>query len=147
MFKRLLMASVAVVVALGGAGNASAQDTVQRTGSLPRAPSYTSLTTAIGAIAAATERINTRVVTAADIRVVNAVTVIGSENDEAIRKALEQSMDQLILMRSAIAKNQVYVTALSAHQDKPEARDVIAVDILATGDVLVYFRKGNVKKG
>jgi hypothetical protein len=147
MFKRFLTASVAVVLALGSSGIASAQDTVQRAGSVPRAASYSSLTTALGAIAAATERINTRVVTAADIRVVDAVTVIGSENDEAVRKALEQSVDQLMLMRSAIAKNQVYVTALSAHKDKPEARDVIAVDILATGDVLVYFRKGNAKKG
>jgi hypothetical protein len=34
-----------------------------------------------------------------------------------------------------------YTAALAGHKDKPEAKDVIAVDILADGDVLVYFKK------
>jgi hypothetical protein len=34
-----------------------------------------------------------------------------------------------------------YTVALAAHKDKPEAKDVVAVDIQDSGDVLVYFKK------
>ena len=43
--------------------------------------------------------------------------------------------------REAVGKNMAYTVALAGHKEKPEAKDVIAVDILDNGDVLVYFKK------
>jgi hypothetical protein len=73
--------------------------------------------------------------------VVDAATVLGSENEEPIKAALEQHKDHIAALRDAVGKNMAYTVALAAHKDKPEAKDVIAVDILADGDVLVYFKK------
>lgn len=141
MKRTLLIGSLGIAAAAFLADSAGAQDTLQRPGALARTPSYASLTASLAATPAATEKVNTRTVTATDIRVIDANTVIGSDNDEALKAALEQHKDAVAALRAAIAKNVAYTTALAGHKDKPEAKDVIAVDILAGGDVLVYFRK------
>ena len=51
------------------------------------------------------------------------------------------NVESFFRLREAVGKNMVYTVALAGHKDKPEAKDVIAVDILDTGDVLVYFKK------
>jgi hypothetical protein len=76
-----------------------------------------------------------------DIRVVDATTVVGSENDKALQAALDTHKEHITALRTAISNNPAYAAALAAHKDKPGANDVIAVDILDDGDVLVYFRK------
>ena len=136
LFGSLLLAAAAFL-----SDTAGAQDTVRSPGTLARTPSYTSLIAALAGTPAATERIGTRAVTATDIRVIDANTVIGSDNDEPVKAALEQHKDAIAALRAAVGKNMAYTVALAAHKDKPEAKDVIAVDILADGDVLVSFRK------
>jgi hypothetical protein len=136
LFGSLLMAAAAFLTDTAGA-----QDTVRSPGTLARTPSYTSLVAALASTPAATEKVGSRAVTATDIRVVDANTVIGSDNDEPVKAALEQHKDMITALQAAIAKNMAYTVALAGHKDKPEAKDVIAVDILADGDVLVYFRK------
>lgn len=118
-----------------------AQDTVRRAGMLARQPSYSSLLSAIAATASATQRVTSRAVTVAEIRVVNANNVIGADNDEPVRAALETNKDLVAALRAAVGNNAAYTSALATHQDRPTMNDVIAVDILASGDVLVYFRK------
>ena len=141
MKRILLIGSLSIAAATALAGSAGAQDTVQRPGALARTPSYTSLIASLAATPAATEKIGARTVTATDIRVVDVGTVMGSESDEPIKAALEQHKDAIAALRAAIAKNMAYTVALAGHKDKPEAKDVIAVDILDNGDVLVYFKK------
>ena len=141
MKRLLLIGSLSIAAASFLSESAGAQDTLQRPGALARTPSYQSLITALGATPAATEKINSRTVTATDIRVVDVATIMGSESDEPIKAALDQHKDAIAALRAAIAKNMVYTTALAAHKDKPEAKDVVAVDILDSGDVLVYFKK------
>lgn len=141
MKRILLVGSLSIAAATLLAGSAGAQDTVQRPGALARTPSYTSLIAALAATPAATEKITTRTVTATDIRVVDVTTIMGSETDEPIKAALEQHKDAISALRAAIAKNMAYTVALAGHKDKPEAKDVVAVDILDNGDVLVYFKK------
>ena len=141
MKKLLLLGSVSIAAASFLADSAGAQDTLQRPGVLARTPSYQSLITALGATTAATEKIAARTVTATDIRVVDVSTIMGSETDEPIKAALDQHKDAIDALRAAIAKNMVYTVALAGHKDKPEAKDVVAVDILDSGDVLVYFKK------
>jgi fumarate hydratase class II len=87
------------------------------------------------------EAITQRSVMASDIRVVDAATVVGGENDKALKAALDTHKDHITALRTAIGNNPAYTAALAAHKEKPVANDVIAVDILDEGDVLVYFRK------
>jgi hypothetical protein len=142
MKRILLIASLSVAAAAFVSTSATAQDTLlQRGGTVARTPSYQSLITAINATPTATEKVKQRTVTAADIRVVDASTVVGGEDDTGIKKALETHKDNLSALRTAIGNNPAYQAALAAHKDKPTAKDVIAVDIMNEGDVLVYFRK------
>ena len=141
MKRLLLLGSLSIAAVSFLADSARAQDTLQRPGALARTPSYQSLIASLGATAAATEKIGTRTVTATDIRVVDVSTIMGSESDEPIKAALDQHKDAISALRAAIGKNMVYTVALAGHKDKPEAKDVIAVDILDSGDVLVYFKK------
>ena len=141
MKRTLLIGSLSLAAASFLAGSAGAQDTLTRPGALARTPSYTSLIASLAATPAATEKIASRTVTATDVRVVDVTTIMGSESDEPIKAALEQHKDAIAALRAAIAKNMAYTVALAGHKDKPEAKDVIAVDILDNGDVLVYFKK------
>ena len=93
--------------------------------------------TAIDATVAATEKVKQRMVTANDIRVVDATTVIGADNEMTVKTKLDTHKDHVTALRTAIGTNPAYTAALAAHKDKPLASDVIAVDILADGDVIV----------
>ena len=141
MKRILLISSLSLAVAAVLPGPAGAQDTLSRAGTLPRTPTYTSLMTAISQTVTATGKVTTRSVTATDIRVVDASTVIGGEDDKAMKAALETHKDHIRALQTAIGNNPAYSAALAAHKDKPTANDVIAVDIQDGGDVLVYFRK------
>ena len=136
-----LIGSLVLAAASLVSADVAAQDTIRRPGVLARTPSYTSLLTALSTTAAATQKVTSRSVTAADIRVVDAGDVIGSDNDEPIRAAVEQYRTHIAALRAAVGANMAYTAAMAAHKDKPTANDVIAVDILDGGDVLVYFRK------
>ena len=141
MKRILLISSLSLAVAAVLPVCAGAQDTLKAGGTVTRTPSYQSLVTAIAATETATGKVMKRSVTATDIRIVDATTVIGGENDKAIKTALETHKDHVTALRAAIANNPSYAAALAAHKDKPVANDVIAVDIQDVGDVLVYFRK------
>jgi hypothetical protein len=141
MKRILLIGSLAIGAAFFLSDSAGAQDTLQRPGALARTPSYPSLIASLAATVAATEKVNTRTVTATDIRIIDASTVIGADNDQAVKAALDQHKDAIAALQAAVGKNMAYTVALAGHKDKPEAKDVIAVDILADGDVLVYFKK------
>ena len=141
MKRILLIGSLSLAVVAVLPGSARAQDTVKRAGTVTRTPTYQSLMTAISQTETATTRVTTRSVTATDIRVVDAKTVVGGEDDKTVKTALDTHKDHLAALRTAIANNPAYSAALAAHKDKPVANDVIAVDILDEGDVLVYFRK------
>jgi hypothetical protein len=141
MKRILLIGSLSIAAASFVADSASAQDTLQRPGELARTPSYASLIASLAATPAAIEKVTARTVTATDIRVVDVTTVMGAESDEPIKAALDQHKDHIDALRAAIGKNMAYTVALAGHKEKPEAKDVIAVDILDSGDVLVYFKK------
>jgi len=142
MKRIVLISSFSLAVAALVPGFAGAQDTLKAAGTVTRTPTYQSLVTSLAAAETATAKVMNRSVTPADIRVVNANTVV--VNDDAkkmVKTGLDTHKDQLTALRSAIANNPSYAAALGAHKDKPVANDVIAVDIQDTGDVLVYFRK------
>ena len=139
--KRILLIGSLSLAAVVLPGSASAQDTLQRAGTVARTPSYQSLMTAISQTETATSKIAARSVTAADIRVVDVKTVVGGEDDKALKTALETHKSHLTALRTAITNNAAFTAALAAHKDKPTSDDVIAVDIQDAGDVLVYFRK------
>lgn len=141
MKRILLIGSLALAVAAVLPGSASAQDTLSRAGTLPRTPTYTSLMTAISRTEAATGKVTTRSVASTDIRVVDARTVVGDGDDNALKAALDTHKDHIRALQTAIGNNPAYSAALAAHKDKPVANDVVAVDIQDSGDVLVYFRK------
>lgn len=141
MKRILVLGSLSIAAAMFLADSAGAQDTLQRPGALARTPSYTSLIASLSATVAATDKITNRMVTATDIRVVDVSTIMGSETDEPIKAALDQHKDAISALRAAIAKNMAYTVALAGHKEKPEAKDVVAVDILDNGDVIVYFKK------
>ena len=141
MKRSLLIGSLAIAAAAFSTQTAGAQDTLQRPGALARTPSFASLTAALAATPTATALVTSRTVTAADVRVINATTVIGADNAQTVNTAIETHKDHLTALRDALSANAIYTAALAAHADKPEVANVIAVDILESGDVLVYFRK------
>ena len=141
MKRILLIGSLSLAAAAFASHSASAQDTTSRAGTVARTPSYTSLVAAIKATPEATTRVRERSVTAQDIRVVDVKTVAGSETDAPLKSALTMQKNDITALRAAIGNNPAYEAALAAHKDKPTANDVVAVDILNDGDVLVYFWK------
>lgn len=141
MKRILIISSLSIAAASLFTAPASAQDTLQRPGTLARTPSYESLLSALAATDSATLKIAARTVTPQDIRVIDIKEVLGTQSDEPVKAALDQHKDHITALRDAIAKNMAYTVALAAHREKPEAKDVIAVDIQNDGDVLVYFRK------
>lgn len=141
MKRILLIGSLSLAVVSALPGSASAQDTLQRGGTVTRTPTYQSLMTAISQTETATSKIATRSVTATDIRVVDVKSVVGGEDDKALKTALETHKNHLTALRTAMTNNPAFTAALAAHKDKPTTNDVIAVDIQDAGDILVYFRK------
>ena len=141
MKRLLLIGSLSIAAAAISATPALAQDTLQRAGTVARAPSFQSLLTALAATDSATVRIAARALKPEDIRVIDVKEVLGTNSDEPIKAALDQHKDLINALRDAIAKNMTYTVALAGHKEKPEAKDVIAVDIQNDGDVLVYFKK------
>jgi hypothetical protein len=139
--KKLLIGSLVIAAVSFGSVSAWAQDTLQRQGALARTPSFASLTASLAATPKATDLVIRRAVTAPDVRIINAITVIGSDNAKTINTAIEQHKEHIAALRDALSKNAIYTAALAAHADKPELANIIAVDILGSGDVLVYFRK------
>ena len=141
MKRNLFIGSLVMAAAAFSSQSAGAQDTLQRPGALARTPSFASLTASIAATPKATDLVSKRPVVATDVRIVNATTVIGPDNAVTVNSAIEQHKDHITALREALSKNSIYSSALAAHADKPELANVIAVDILESGDVLVYFRK------
>jgi hypothetical protein len=142
MKRILLISSLSLAVAAALPGSAGAQDTLKAAGTVTRTPTYQSLVTSIAATETATTKVMNRSVSATDIRVVNANTVVVSDDaKKMVKTGLDTHKDHLTALRTAIANNPSYTAALAAHKDKPVANDVIAVDIQDAGDVLVYFRK------
>ena len=142
MKRTLLIGSLSLVaVALSGQ-SAKAQDTLQKAGTVARNPSYTSLLSSIESTPTATDKVKQRTnVTADQIRVVDANSVIGPNQGLSIMTAFDKHKDHITELRAAIGANPVYTAALAAHEAKPTVNNVMAVDILADGDVIVYFRK------
>ena len=142
MKRTLLIGSLTLVAAALAGHSANAQDTLKSAGTVARAPSYTSLLSSIEATPTATDKVKQRTnVTADQIRVVDANSVIGANQGLAIMTAFDKHKDHITELRAALAANPVYTAALAAHQAKPTVNNVMAVDILADGDILVYFRK------
>jgi hypothetical protein len=141
MKRIVLISSLSLAVAAVLPGSAGAQDTIQRAGTVAKTPTYQSLMTAITNTETATDKVMKRTVTGTDIRVIDATTVIGGEDDKVIKAALDTHKDHLTALRTAVANNPAFSAALAAHKDRPVANDVIAVDIQDAGDVLVYFHK------
>lgn len=141
MKRTLLIGSLALAAAAFSTKSAGAQDTLQRPGALARIPSFASLTASLAATPKATDLVTKRMVKATDVRIINATTVIGPDNATTVNGAIEQHKDHITALRDALGKNPIYTAALAAHTDKPEVAHVIAVDILESGDVLVYFRR------
>ena len=141
--KRTLLIGSLTLVAVALTGQSSnAQDTLQKAGTVARTPSFTSLLSSLEATPAATDKVKQRTtVMASDIRVVDANSVIGPNQGLAVTTAFDKHKDHITELRAALGANPAYTTALAAHQAKPTVNNVIAVDILADGDVLVYFRK------
>ncbi len=105
MKRILLIGSLSLAAAAFVSGSAGAQDTLRRAGTVARTPSYTSLMSAIAATPAATERVTQRNVMASDIRVIDATTVVGGENDKALKTALDTHKDHITALRTAIGNN------------------------------------------
>jgi hypothetical protein len=141
MKRLLLIGSLSIAAAALTTTPALAQDTLQRAGTVTRTASFQSLLTALAATDSATARIAARTVKPEDIRVIDLKDVLGTNSDDPIDEALDKHKDKIAALRDAIGKNMTYTVALASHKEKPEAKDVIAVDIQADGDVLVYFKK------
>jgi hypothetical protein len=129
--KKLLIGSLVIAAVSFGSVSAWAQDTLQRQGALARTPSFASLTASLAATPKATDLVIRRAVTAPDVRIINAITVIGSDNAKTINTAIEQHKEHIAALRDALSKNAIYTAALSRLAG-PRARaapDALAVPV------------------
>ncbi len=68
--------------------------------------------------------------------------VIANENDEKIvKEALDKNKDSIKQLEHVLSKNTTIKSALEAHPMKPDADDVVGVEVLEGNKLVVYFWK------
>jgi hypothetical protein len=137
----LIAASSALAISL--AVNAGAQDTTRAAaGDVARAPTFASMITAINASAGSVEKIKARTaIQETELRLVDAGELLASGNEADFNSAIEKNTSTLDSLRAALQANETVVKVLTNHPAKLTAADIVGADILADGQVVVFYRK------
>lgn len=76
------------------------------------------------------------------LELVDIQPVLATEADQKIiKEALDKNKDSIKQLESALKANTTIKAALDNHAAKPDADDVVAVDVQADNKVVVYFWK------
>jgi len=121
-----------------------APDTVRKEakGEVAKAPTFAAFIVAVGATAPTTAKLEALPeLKPEQIRLVDVKEFVTAANETEFNAALEQNETALESLRAALLKNELITKALSGHSAKPAVTDIVATEIGADGEVVVYFQR------
>lgn len=77
---------------------------------------------------------------AEDVQVVNVEDVLQGENTDSLNSALDRDEVEIVELEEAITANEVISTVLTTHEVDVAVADIVAIDVLSNGGVIVYYR-------
>lgn len=77
--------------------------------------------------------------TVQDVRVVNVENVLNNNNVEAFNNALNRNNVEILNLRNVLNNNEVIKNALNNNKVPIAIGQVVAIDVLSGGDVIVFF--------
>jgi hypothetical protein len=160
MQKRTFLAALATAAAAAivTPSISQAQDTTRATskGEVAVAPSFGSLISAINSASAHNDKLKAMTeINAAHVQLVNVEDLLRGNNSEALTNALHKNEADLTALRTTLGTNQTITSVLTAATPKStdsstttttaaatiEAKDIVAADVGADGNVTLYYWK------
>ena len=137
MLRKTFFAAIAATTLV--VGSASAQDTTVSKGEVARAPSYSTLMSAITLTATNVAALKVRAaVQATDLKLIDAVPLLEGKDEAAVNGAIERNAESLGQLRDWLSSQPVITDLFSKW--KVSAADVIAVDPHQDGKIDIYYR-------
>jgi len=147
MQNRTLLSALAAaaVVAIATPSISQAQDTTKKvsTGEVAMAPSFSSLMSALNSAAAQNAKWTamTTPITAENVQLVNAESLLQGNDVAAFKTALKTNEADVATLRKTLGANTALATILKGNAPELTADDVIATDVSADGKATVYYWK------
>ena len=147
MKNRTLLSALATaaVVAIATPSISQAQDTTKKEskGEVAMAPSFSSLMSALNSVAAQNAKWTamTTPITAENVQLVNAESLLQGNDVEAFKTALKTNEADVATLRKTLGANTALATILKGNTPELTADDVIATDVSADGKAIVYYWK------
>jgi hypothetical protein len=147
MKNRTLLSALATaaVVAIATPSISQAQDTTKKEskGEVAMAPSFSSLMSALNSVAAQNAKWTamTTPITAENVQLVNAESLLQGNDVEAFKTALKTNEADVATLRKTLGANTALTTILKGNAPELTADDVIATDVSPDGKATVYYWK------
>ncbi|HEY7567096.1 MAG TPA: hypothetical protein VH762_05965 [Gemmatimonadaceae bacterium] len=140
-----LLAAAALTAVAFGTSSLSAQDTTRKEskGEVAMPVTVVSLVTVIDATLANAAKVSAmKPESPPALELVDIQPILATEADQKIiNEALDKNKDSIKQLESALKANTTIKAALDSHAAKPDADDVVAVDVKEGNKVIVYFWK------
>lgn len=145
MKKFTFLAAALFAAVAFGTSNVNAQDTTRKVskGEVMKPVTVATLVTVIdGSLASAGKVSAIKPESPPALELVDAQAIIATEADQKIiKEALDKNKDSIKQLESVLKQNTTIKAALDNHPMKPDADDVIGVDVQEGNKVIVYFWK------
>lgn len=131
--------TLALALTLAATGAAVVPQTVQAQGQGAAQANFGQLISALNNINVQIDRLNAlNDLTVQDVRVVNVEESIKNINVEALNNALNRNNTRILNLRNVLNSNTVVVDVLK--NADINVSDVIAIDVLSGGDLILFYR-------
>jgi hypothetical protein len=119
-------------------------DTVRKEakGEVAKMPTYAAVISAVSAATPTAAKIDALAeLKAEQIRIVDAKELVDATNETEFSAALEQNKAAIETLRASLQKNQLVAKAIADHPAKPAITDIVAADVTADGDLIIWFHR------
>lgn len=135
-------ASLIAAFAVAAAGTVALPERIEAQ-EAPRAAQVT-----VGNLIAALNNVNVQItrlealndLTIQDVRLVNVQDVLNDANIQAFNNALNRNNVEILNLRNVLNDNEVIKNALNNNQVPIAIGQVVAIDVLSGGDVIVFYQ-------
>lgn len=135
-------ASLIAAFAVAAAGTVALPERIEAQ-EAPRAAQVT-----VGNLIAALNNVNVQItrlealndLTIQDVRLVNVQDVLNDANIQAFNNALNRNNVEILNLRNVLNDNEVIKNALNNNQVPIAVGQVVAIDVLSGGDVIVFYQ-------
>ncbi len=145
MKKFTLLAAAALAAVAFGTSSLSAQDTTRKEskGEVMKPLTVAAVVTVIdGSLAGAGKVSAIKPEAPPTLEFVDIQPVLANENDaKIVKEAIDKNKDSIKQLEDVLSKNTTIKSALDAHPMKPDADDVVGVEVLEGNKLVVYFWK------